>query len=284
MTDSTPDPKQLPHILQLLDDPSEVVQAAIADVFESWGSDLEPTLEKLDTPPDATQRELIDQIMLDHAEQRFQDAITVWMAIPDDTLRLEAGMTAVATYIGGPDEGAQLTPMLDDLAQVFREQEPPHDPLALAHFLFTTRGLAGAREEYYAPGNSSLVHVLDSRKGIPISLACIYVLVGRRMGLDVEGCAWPGHFLALAMTEDETFVVDGFRDGATTPIEIFLTMQGPSRTAAEPFLAEPASPDSILLRVLGNLAHAYGETGQFARQKSVVRLREYLATTMGDRF
>lgn len=66
---------------------------------------------------------------------------------------------------------------------------------ALNHTLFQENGLQGNREDYYDPRNSYLNEVLDRRLGIPITLALVYMEVGRRLGFPLFGVGMPGHFL-----------------------------------------------------------------------------------------
>jgi regulator of sirC expression with transglutaminase-like and TPR domain len=66
---------------------------------------------------------------------------------------------------------------------------------ALNYVLFEHAGLQGNREDYYDPRNSFLNDVLDRRVGIPITLALIYMEVGRRLGFPLFGVGMPGHFL-----------------------------------------------------------------------------------------
>jgi len=66
---------------------------------------------------------------------------------------------------------------------------------ALNYVLFEHAGLHGNREDYYDPRNSFLNDVLDRKLGIPISLALIYMEVGRRLGFPLFGVGMPGHFL-----------------------------------------------------------------------------------------
>src|SRR6266446_7324249 len=54
----------------------------------------------------------------------------------------------------------------------------------------------GNAEEYYDPKNSLLSDVIETRRGIPISLAMLYVIVGRRANMQIEGVNLPGHFIA----------------------------------------------------------------------------------------
>jgi len=73
--------------------------------------------------------------------------------------------------------------------------EPSETISALNHVLFEQAGLHGNREDYYDPRDSFLNDVLDRSLGIPITLALIYMEVGRRVGFPLFGVAMPGHFL-----------------------------------------------------------------------------------------
>jgi regulator of sirC expression with transglutaminase-like and TPR domain len=85
---------------------------------------------------------------------------------------------------------------------------------ALNHTLFDEAGLRGNREDYYDPRNSFLNDVLDRGLGIPITLALIYMEVGRRLGFPLFGVGMPGHFLLKHYDIDgrET-LVDCFNGG-----------------------------------------------------------------------
>ena len=83
-------------------------------------------------------------------------------------------------------------------------------------YLFEELGFTGNREHYDDPRNSFLNEVLDRRTGIPISLAVVYLEVGRRAGLRLEGVNFPGHFLVRAIAEPgiEDLIVDPFHGGS----------------------------------------------------------------------
>jgi hypothetical protein len=55
--------------------------------------------------------------------------------------------------------------------------------------------------------------VLDTGLGNPISLCCLYRLLGQRFGLEIEGCNFPGHFLSRVTYRDKTWLVDCFNRG-----------------------------------------------------------------------
>jgi regulator of sirC expression with transglutaminase-like and TPR domain len=80
----------------------------------------------------------------------------------------------------------------------------------LNRFFFGELGFAGNVNDYYDPGNSHLNTVLRTRRGIPISLAVIYIELATQIGLVARGVSFPGHFLIkLRMPEGEV-VIDPF--------------------------------------------------------------------------
>ncbi|HYF00497.1 MAG TPA: transglutaminase-like domain-containing protein, partial [Planctomycetota bacterium] len=81
---------------------------------------------------------------------------------------------------------------------------------ALNDLVFGRLGFRGNREDYYDPRNSYLNDVIDRRLGIPITLSAVYAEIGRRVGLEVEGIGFPGHFLARVTLERGHAVVDCF--------------------------------------------------------------------------
>ena len=94
---------------------------------------------------------------------------------------------------------ALAKPQIEALAERVRERSAGGSKRALlAHIhqvLFEEEDLAGNRADYYAPENSYLPHVFETRRGIPVSLALVYKAVCDALGLEVEGIGAPGHFL-----------------------------------------------------------------------------------------
>jgi regulator of sirC expression with transglutaminase-like and TPR domain len=80
----------------------------------------------------------------------------------------------------------------------------------LNRFFFQDLGFAGNVNNYYDPRNSYLHTVLSTRRGIPITLAVLYIELATQIGLTARGVSFPGHFLIkLRMPEGEV-VVDPF--------------------------------------------------------------------------
>jgi len=153
--------------------------------------------------------------------------------------------------------------------------------VALNQFLYGDLGYWGNTEDYYDPRNSYLNEVLDRRTGIPITLGILYMELGRRVGLPLEGISFPGHFLVRLHLRRGTLVLDPFAGGAPQADDELrrrLERVVPEHARGgvplgelplEQFL-EPASKRQILSRVLRNLKGIYREADKPERMLEVL--------------
>jgi regulator of sirC expression with transglutaminase-like and TPR domain len=105
--------------------------------------------------------------------------------------------------------------------------------------------------------------VLDRKLGIPITLSIVYMEVGRRVGLPLEGVSFPGHFLVKYGTHHGDLVLDPFAGGVPLSEEDLLDRleetygEFPSAARELPRLLTTANNKDILLRILRNLKSIY---------------------------
>ncbi len=175
---------------------------------------------------------------------------------------------------------------IERLAARLRGRLPPgggaeERVLALNQFLFDHLGYSGNAGAYYDPRNSFLNEVLDRRTGIPLTLSVLYLEIGRRIGLDLEGVSFPGHFLVRLRLRGAMLVLDPFSGGealSETDLRERLQRVIPEGAAAgvpvdalplDPFL-EPAGKRQILARLLRNLKGIYREADKPQRLLEVL--------------
>jgi len=132
---------------------------------------------------------------------------------------------------------------------------------ALNHVLFAEAGLRGNREDYYDPRNSFVNEVLDRRLGLPITLALIYMEVGRRLGFPLFGVGMPGHFLLKHYDVDgrET-LIDCFNGGdilSAQDCQRRLDEIYDGQMTLRPEFLFAVSRRQILTRILNNLKTVY---------------------------
>ncbi len=128
----------------------------------------------------------------------------------------------------------------------------------LHHVLFTEEGFTGNQENYYHPLNSYLPAVLESKRGIPVSLALVYKVVAERVGLHAEGLNAPGHFLVRVRGARDWMIVDPFYGGdllnREEAFERIERVTGRSIPHTRHYL-QPATHAQWLSRILANLQH-----------------------------
>lgn len=152
------------------------------------------------------------------------------------------------------DAAARVDPSAPPLARVE----------ALMAFLHEEQGFRGNAAEYEDPRNSYLHEVLVRRTGIPISLAVVYLELGARLGLPLEGISFPGHFLVRA--PDEDLLIDPFYGRILDDAECTERLRrllGPNAHFDREEL-RAARLDEILVRMLGNLKHVFVQREELA--------------------
>jgi regulator of sirC expression with transglutaminase-like and TPR domain len=135
----------------------------------------------------------------------------------------------------------------------------------LNNFFYQELGFSGNFNDYYNPDNSYLHKVMSTRRGIPISLAVIYMELAQQIGLDVKGISFPGHFLMKLSIKTGDIILDPFNGASLSREEIeerlepyFINGRNPEDPPLASYLAN-ATERSILARMLRNLKAVYAE-------------------------
>jgi regulator of sirC expression with transglutaminase-like and TPR domain len=135
---------------------------------------------------------------------------------------------------------------------------------ALNRYVFGVLGFAPNREQYLDPRNNFLNVVLERRVGIPITLSIVYVEIGRRAGLPLQGVGFPGHFLVRCDADhpdgDDTLIIDPFNGGTLlSEFDCVTLLREHAGEDAEwdSALLNPVGRRPIAIRLLTNLKRAY---------------------------
>jgi hemimethylated DNA binding protein len=258
------DPKQIPHLIKLLDDESTDVRQAIAKELEVFGPALKEELRKINPPLNAIQKEYLHEILYKHKRAWLTRIWPSWLSLltdqgdyADDYKRLETALSIFAEFLSGADCTIRLKRVLDELALGYQVKHRKNDPFILAKYLFKEKKLHGNEKDYYDPQNSNLIHVIREKKGTPISLAAVYMLVGMRLGIKVEGCHFPGHFLARVPFGVKKVFIDCFNNGQVIEKNELLNLREGVFEGMAQVLNETANAQTMVSYVLANLIRAY---------------------------
>ncbi|HKX93289.1 MAG TPA: transglutaminase-like domain-containing protein [Methylibium sp.] len=171
---------------------------------------------------------------------------------------------------------------IDAMAQKLRERIPA-DVVAVQKLRFLNRyffqelGFAGNVNDYYASANSYLHELLRTRRGIPISLAVLYIDLAQQIGLTARGVAFPGHFLVKVRMPQGEVILDPFtgrslsRDELEERLVPYKRRQGLLGEFDMPLglFLQSASPREVVARMLRNLKEIHRAAEDWARLLSV---------------
>jgi regulator of sirC expression with transglutaminase-like and TPR domain len=152
--------------------------------------------------------------------------------------------------------------LLDSYASDLRERlgsggEAKLTLAAINKYLFRELGFVGNEENYYDPQNSYLNRVIDQRKGNPINLCLLYILLARRLKLPIAGIGLPGHFICRYQSTAAELYIDAFNGGKfLSKADCIQYLVRGKHSLSDDYLA-PVSPRRMLLRICGNLHQIY---------------------------
>src|SRR5262245_30811084 len=153
------------------------------------------------------------------------------------------------------------------------EEDLIHLLRALNQHLFEDLGFRGNQDDYYDPKNSFLNEVIDRRVGNPITLSVVYMEVGRRLALPLEGVSFPGHFLVKYRTPEGDLLLDPYHSGmalSRSELEQRLERAFGKKTTLQPSHLQTATKRQILTRMLNNLRGIYQQVGDAPRERGVL--------------
>ena len=172
---------------------------------------------------------------------------------------------------------------LDELGRQVEKNLPqrsisPTDSIsALRQILARREGFRGNLDNYFDPANSYLHRVLETRMGIPLTLALVYLFAGQRAGLEVYGMNTPGHYLAGI----GGVIFDPFHGAVVMSADDLSAKFGTERSAWANPMYMRATPRDTAERMLVNLLNSYSRLGDEARHSRTVSCLQMIEESLG---
>ncbi|MCF8261734.1 MAG: transglutaminase-like domain-containing protein [Melioribacteraceae bacterium] len=250
--------QDLVHLVNLIDDDTTEVRNEVLKELANYGSTLEEDLLEYSGVLDKNMLKILKPVLDNNRKNWLLDNWSLWQKISDEKKQLEEALNLIIRFQDGITSQSSLPILLDTYANEFRQKTPYGDEIDLANFLFVEKGIKGNTKDYHNPQNSNLVFVIQNKKGLPISLSLIYILIGSRLGFQIEGCNFPGHFLSKIFVDGELILVDGFHKGRLLyERDIAERVDTDSLEAVGKLINLETSSKIIIRRVLNNLVTAY---------------------------
>ncbi|MDE2489210.1 MAG: transglutaminase family protein [Elusimicrobia bacterium] len=275
------DPRALRSLVSLLDDEDprslELVRRRLLDA----GSAALPFLEEARESSPAPYASRLDAMA---EELRFRELKREFAALAAERVPdLEEGAFLLSRFVRPRVDARVYRAWLDRVAAAAAAEIPDGAGGAesirrLSTHLFRSMGFSGNETNYYDPDNSCLTRVIDTRRGIPVTLSTLFLLLTRRLRLPAYGVGVPGHFLLGFREDGEPRFLDAFRKGRlmeASEVRRMLVRNGYEHRAE---YLRPCGPRDVLARMMRNLLSIYQKTGAAARAERLSELVELVVT------
>jgi hypothetical protein len=292
--------KDIRALIQLLDDPDAEVNDVVTGNLRKLGTEVIPELETAwERSPDHQYQEKIESIiqeiqfsnvkknLIRWRESGAEDLLegAFWVArhqFPD----LELSETEQKIHQISKDIWLELNNKLTALEKV----------RIMNHIIFDVHKFS-RNKNIYAPRNSYINQVIESKKGNAVSLGIVYILIAGQLNIPIRGVSMPKIFILAFMDEpgpirsvlkgaikkktsqkDVLFYINPYNRGAVLgkkEIDHYLKLQ---KLETQSSWYTPCSNEETIKRLLLNLIISYEKSGFPEKVKDLQELLKIFVT------
>lgn len=267
---------ELKALISLLDDSDVEVSNLVEQKIISLGDEIIPFLEKSwETNFSTSIQEKIENLIHSLQFDGLKIRLTHWVKNePTDLLK---GMWIINTYLY-PD--LEFEKVKSEIEQVyydvwldFGQSENPTDQIkSLNTAIYDKLKFSSNTKNFHSPSNSMINNVLESKKGNPISLCVVYLLIAKKLKLPVYGVNLPNLFVLTYKTEDVQFYINAFNRGLVfTKDDIDSFIEQLKLKPIDSFY-QPCNYIAIIQRVLRNLIACFEKVGESEKVEEIKEL------------
>jgi len=288
---------EMQALVSLLDDPDTKIFTQVSAKIHGFGAQAIPFLQtawenSFDPLVQSRIEEILHKINLEHVtkelKQAFEndcpDLLQAWIAfsrfqypgIDEEELRGDIQKIRKDVWL-------ELNQNLTALEQI----------KVFNQVFFDLHGFSGNSEHYFSPDNFFVNRVISSRKGNPVSLSALYLIIAQSVDLPVFGVNLPEHFVlaytgkaydiaTMRMVDDKVlFYINPFSKGlvfSEPEVEKFIKNL---KLEPLPSYFNPCSNGQIILRMINGLISSYEREKMPDKQSDLEQIRSYLLENPG---
>lgn len=276
--------KEIDSLIQLLDDPdTEIFRHVEERLLELGGEVIDPLEKAWERSFDPLQQSRIEDLV--HKIQFNQVRVDLELWALSGSFDLLQGLIIINKY-QYPDCDEQK--IRNQIASLKREiwlqmsySMNPVDTIRIFNNIFyNVQGFSGNTKNYHDPQNSYIGQVLETRKGNPVMLACIYSIIAQKLDIPVYGVNLPQHFV-LAYTDnyqtnsgenEVLFYINAFNRGQIFGKHDIISFLNQLKFSMVPEFFTPCSNIAIIARVLRNLWNYYNSHNNQQKADEIEKL------------
>lgn len=282
--------KDTENLIRLLDDNDEFVYQHVRDKLLEAGNDAIPALMMGLTNDNPLLNDriknLIDDIYFSEVDTQFKELSQKGGNILEEAVFLMASYgypeLDMEKYKHELDEmGEKLNVSIEKMKTntLLPEGDPLHIINIINNFLFYQQGFKGNTENFYEPENTFFNDVMERKKGIPISLSILYLLICKRLNLPTYGVNLPAHFIIKYVDDKDEFYIDPYNNGiviSKSEAIKFLSRIGLTKKDFDSIsFLKIADDKDIIRRSLNNLVNVYTRSGDLQKTEQLKKLMSY---------
>lgn len=270
------DVKELKALVSLLED--EELRPQIEEKIFSMGNEIIPFLEEeWGASFDVSVQERIEEIVHTLQFNLLKERLQEWKA--NESEDLLKGMWLIATYQYPDLSLEKLTQNLEQLYYevwpVFEPEAHPYDQVkAISGILFSKLRFKANTANFHSPANSMINSVLESKRGNPIALSVIYMLIAQKLNMPVRGVNLPNFFILTYNDEEKNlqFYINAFNRGLIFTKQDIDHYLGQVNINPHPKFYQACSHTDIITRVLRNLIVSFEKLEEHGKTDEIKQL------------
>ncbi len=291
--------QELKALISLLEDPDWTVYDAVKSRLTALGAEILPELKN-------SWEQNINELFLERSaliisEIQFNDTYESFKNwVESGTESLLEGAFLISRYNFPELEFDQVMQKIDKIKrdawlQMNDNLTPLEQIRVLNHIIYNIHKFSRNNTDFYAPKNSYINQVLETKKGNPVSLAVIYLAVAVKLGLPIDGVNLPKNFIlayveelydATIQTQPEdkivSFYINPYNNGAVLTkreIDFFLKQQ---RINPMDYFYTPCNNATVIQRLIHNLVFSYEKQEDFTKVKELQKFLNCFENPLPD--
>lgn len=274
--------KEITALVSLLDDEDDEILTHVENKIKSLGNQALPFLEKqwVFGSFDPILQKRIEDIINDLHLNTLMERLKNWKI--NGGIDLLQGLWIVATYqypdLTLDELRAEIRKIYLEVWLEFREDLHPTDQIrVLNKVIFEKLQFTANTKNFHATANSMLNQVFESKKGNPISLCMVYMLVTRELGMPIFGVNLPNLFVLTYKTDLTQFYVNVFNKGLVFSRKDINNYLMQLQLEPSEIFYEPCNNIDIVKRFWNNIAFSFEKTndqGKVNEVKQIIAILE----------
>lgn len=282
------DKNEIHALISLLEDPDHDIYFQVRNKLVELGIEVIPDLENawemnFDSLMQSRAEQIIHEIQFNFTQAELKD----WITSPEKDL-LKAWLLLSRYQYPDLDLGSIALQIEQIAKEIWMELNDNLTPLEktrlINHMLFEVHGYKGNVRNFHAPQNSFISDVLNNKKGNPLSLSLLYLIIAQKCELPIKGVNLPKHFV-IAYTHEELyggdpvkFYINPFSQGTILSRQDLERFVEKEKLELKTKFFSPCGNRAIIRRLLTNLLHSYSIQGNKEKAEEIQKFLQLFKT------